>query len=85
MSAPFVGIDLGTTNSLVAYMDMGVPRVIPDAQGVPLLPSVLAVSESEEILVGRSAQDRLVTDPKNTVFSVKRLMGKGIEDVVQAF
>lgn len=81
MSAPVVGIDLGTTNSLIAYMDMGVPRVIPDAQGIPLLPSILAVNGSEEILVGRSAQDRLVTDPKNTVFSVKRLMGKGIEDV----
>ncbi len=81
MSAPVVGIDLGTTNSLIAYMDMGVPRVISDAQGAPLLPSILSVDESGEILVGRSARDRLVTDPKNTVFSVKRLMGKGIEDV----
>ena len=80
MSAPVVGIDLGTTNSLVAYMDMGVPRVISTTEGTPLLPSILSVDESGEILVGRSAQDRLVTDPKNTVFSVKRLMGKGIED-----
>ncbi len=80
MSAPVVGIDLGTTNSLIAYMDRGVPRVIPGPDGSRLFPSILAVDEAGEIVVGGTARERLVTDPKNTVFSVKRLMGKGMGD-----
>ena len=80
VSAPVVGIDLGTTNSLIAYMDRGVPRVIPGPDGAHLFPSILAVDEAGEILIGGTARDRLVTDPQNTIFSVKRLMGKGMGD-----
>ncbi len=75
-----VGIDLGTTNSLVAYMDGGFPRVIPDGEGRSLLPSVVAFT-SGGILVGEAAKRQLVRNPAGTVYSVKRLMGKGFEDV----
>ena len=81
--APIVGIDLGTTNSLVAYMDRGVPRVIPDPDSGPLVPSVVSVDEHDQVLVGKAGLERLVIDPHSTVFSVKRLMGRGIEDARQ--
>ena len=80
MSSRVVGIDLGTTNSLIAVMDLGVPRVIPGADGETLFPSVLSVNETGTVLVGKAARDRLLEDPKNTVFSVKRLMGRGAQD-----
>ena len=76
-----VGIDLGTTNSLVAIVENGVPRVIPGRDGSKLVPSVIHFEEGGEILVGNSGKTRLVADPKNTIFSIKRFMGKGIEDV----
>ena len=76
-----VGIDLGTTNSLVAYVKDGVPVVIRDRSGDGLVPSVVSVAADDTIYVGREAQRRLLTDAKRTVYSVKRFMGKGREDV----
>jgi len=76
-----VGIDLGTTNSLVAYVKDGAPVVIRDASGDALVPSVVSVGDGGSIHVGREAQRRLLTDARRTVYSVKRFMGKGREDV----
>jgi molecular chaperone DnaK len=76
-----VGIDLGTTNSLVAYVRDGVPRVIRDASGDALVPSVVSLGDDGTIFVGREAQRRLLTAPSRTVYSVKRFMGRGVEDV----
>jgi len=76
-----VGIDLGTTNSLVAYIKDGVPIVIRDQNGDGLVPSVVSVSQDNTIHVGREAQRRLLTDAARTAYSVKRFMGKGREDV----
>ena len=76
-----VGIDLGTTNSLVAYVDNGRPVVIRDDNGDALVPSVVSVGEDGTIYVGREAQRRLLTAPSRSVYSVKRFMGRGIEDV----
>jgi molecular chaperone DnaK len=76
-----VGIDLGTTNSLVAYVKDGVPIVIRDHGGDALVPSVVSVSQDNTIHVGREAQRRLLTDAARTAYSVKRFMGKGREDV----
>jgi molecular chaperone DnaK len=76
-----VGIDLGTTNSLVAFVKDGAPVVIADDKGDRLLPSVVSVSADGRIDVGREAQARLLTDAARTVYSVKRFMGKGIDDV----
>jgi molecular chaperone DnaK (HSP70) len=76
-----VGIDLGTTNSLVAYVRDGVPVVIRDASGDALVPSVASIGDDGTIFVGREAQRRLLTNPSRSVYSVKRFMGRGIEDV----
>ena len=76
-----VGIDLGTTNSLVAYVRDGVPVVIRDESGDGLVPSIVSVGTDGTIFVGREAQRRLLTAPASTVYSVKRFMGRGIEDV----
>jgi Fe-S protein assembly chaperone HscA len=76
-----VGIDLGTTNSLVAYVRDGAPRVIRDSSGDALVPSVVSLAEGGTIFVGREAQRRLLTAPGRTVYSVKRFMGRGVEDV----
>jgi chaperone protein DnaK len=77
-----IGIDLGTTNSLVAYVDekTGLPRVIPDAEGRTLLPSVVGFTTAG-IVVGEAAKRQLVRKPSSTVYSVKRFMGRGYEDV----
>ncbi|HEV8643246.1 MAG TPA: molecular chaperone DnaK [Methylomirabilota bacterium] len=77
-----IGIDLGTTNSLVGYVDekAGLPRVIPDAEGKTLLPSVVSFTPGG-ILVGEAAKRQLVRRPGSTVYSVKRFMGRGYEDV----
>ena len=76
-----VGIDLGTTNSLVAHVDAaGIPRVIPDAQGRRLLPSVVAYTPAG-IVVGETARRQLARNPARTIYSVKRFMGRGGEDV----
>jgi molecular chaperone DnaK len=76
-----VGIDLGTTNSLVAIMDMGAPRVIEGADGGRLLPSIVALRVDGDFAVGEPARDLLLTHPERSVYSVKRLMGKGAADV----
>jgi len=78
-----VGIDLGTTNSLVAYMDAqtGKPKCIPGPSGSTLCPSVVSLDADGSIIVGEPAQRRLLTQPERTIYSVKRLMGRGIADV----
>ncbi len=76
-----VGIDLGTTNSLVAYVKDGAPFVIRDKSGDGLVPSIVSAPTDGTIYVGREAQRRLLTDPRRTVYSAKRFMGKGIDDV----
>ncbi len=75
-----VGIDLGTTNSLVAWVDRGVPRVIPDGDGRALLPSVVAFTPGGT-LVGEPARRQLARNPGQTIYSVKRFMGQGYDDV----
>ncbi|MFI5102001.1 MAG: Fe-S protein assembly chaperone HscA [Terriglobales bacterium] len=76
-----VGIDLGTTNSLVAYMQGDSPVVIPGEDGLNLVPSVVALEENNEIIVGNAARRYLIETPERAVYSVKRLMGRGLEDV----
>jgi molecular chaperone DnaK len=76
-----VGIDLGTTNSLVAYVKDGVPIVVRDARGDALVPSVVSVAENDVVYVGREAERRLLTDAQRTAYSVKRFMGRGRDDV----
>jgi molecular chaperone DnaK len=76
-----VGIDLGTTNSLVAYVRDGVPHVIRDGSGDALVPSVVSIGEDGTFFVGREAQRRLLSAPSRSVYSVKRFMGRGIDDV----
>ncbi len=76
-----IGIDLGTTNSLAAYVKDGVPVVIRDDSGDGLVPSIVSIGDEGTIFVGREAQRRLLTSSSRTVYSVKRFMGRGIEDV----
>lgn len=76
-----VGIDLGTTNSLVAHMVLGTPKVILGADGDKLVPSVVSLKESGEIIVGNAARQELIDHPDRSIYSVKRLMGRGVEDV----
>src|SRR6266851_6452818 len=76
-----VGIDLGTTNSLVAFVKDGGPVVIRDRSGDGLVPSVVSDGGEGTVYVGHEAQRRLLTDANRTVYSIKRFMGKGIEDV----
>jgi molecular chaperone DnaK len=75
-----IGIDLGTTNSCVAIMEGGEPKVIPSPEGGRTTPSVVAFTESGERLVGQIAKRQSITNPLNTVFSIKRLMGRKYED-----
>ena len=75
-----VGIDLGTTNSVVAVMEGGEPVVIPTAEGARLLPSVVAITKTGERLVGQVAKRQSITNPENTIFSIKRLMGRKFTD-----
>src|ERR1700686_695440 len=76
-----VGIDLGTTNSLVAYMQGDSPVVIPGEDGLKLVPSVVALDEKNQIIVGNAARKYLIETPERPVYSVKRLMGRGVEDI----
>jgi molecular chaperone DnaK len=80
-SSRVVGIDLGTTNSLVAFMDLTGPVVIPSPEGAPIVPSVVSCTPEGEIVVGEEARRMLISHPERTVYSVKRLMGRGVEDV----
>jgi Fe-S protein assembly chaperone HscA len=76
-----IGIDLGTTNSLVAYMEKDRPVVIPGEDGSNLLPSVVALDENDQIVIGNPARKYLIETPERAVYSVKRLMGRGVEDI----
>ena len=78
-----VGIDLGTTNSLVAYMQGDSPVVIPGEDGLNLVPSVVALDDKNHIIVGNAARKYLIETPEQAVYSVKRLMGRGVEDIQQ--
>jgi molecular chaperone DnaK len=75
-----IGIDLGTTNSCVAIMEGGQPKVIENSEGARTTPSVVAYAEDGEILVGAPAKRQAVTNAKNTVFAVKRLIGRRFEE-----
>jgi molecular chaperone DnaK len=76
-----VGIDLGTTNSLAAFMQGDRPVVIPGDDGLNLVPSVVALDEHDQIVVGNSARKYLIETPERAVYSIKRLMGRGLEDI----
>src|SRR5262252_9267528 len=76
-----VGIDLGTTNSLVAFMQGETPVVIPGEDGSNLVPSVVALDEFDQIIVGNAARKYLIQTPERSVYSIKRLMGRGVEDI----
>jgi molecular chaperone DnaK len=78
--AKIIGIDLGTTNSVAAVMQGGEPVVIPSAEGERLVPSVVAMNKNNERLVGRVARNQAITNPQNTIFSVKRFMGRRADD-----
>jgi molecular chaperone DnaK (HSP70) len=81
MMGRIVGIDLGTTNSLVAYMDHGRPRIIADGSDARLVPSVVSIYADGRVEVGVAAKRRLLSRPQETIYSIKRFMGKGWEDV----
>ena len=78
--ARIIGIDLGTTNSCVAIMENGQPKVIENSEGARTTPSIVAYTEEGEILVGAPAKRQAVTNPKNTLFAVKRLIGRRFEE-----
>lgn len=75
-----IGIDLGTTNSVMAVIEGGEPVVIPNAEGERLTPSVVAITPSGERLVGRFAKRQAITNPENTIYSIKRFMGRRFDD-----
>src|SRR6266446_2136481 len=81
MAEKIIGIDLGTTNSVVAVMEGGDPVVIPNAEGGRTTPSVVAFTKDGERLVGQVAKRQAVTNPQNTIFSIKRFMGRRLEEV----
>jgi molecular chaperone DnaK len=80
--AKVIGIDLGTTNSVVAVMEGGTPAVIPNQEGSRLTPSVVAFTKDGETLVGQVAKRQAITNPENTVFSIKRFMGRRYDEVL---
>ena len=78
--AKVIGIDLGTTNSCVAVMEGGKAKVIENAEGARTTPSVVAFSTSGEVLVGQPAKRQAITNPENTIFAIKRLIGRRYDD-----
>src|SRR5947207_11308134 len=78
--AKVLGIDLGTTNSVVAIMEAGEPVVLENSEGARITPSVVAISKSGERLVGQVAKRQAITNPENTIYSIKRLMGRKFSD-----
>src|SRR5213083_2950681 len=81
--AKVIGIDLGTTNSVVAVVEGGTPTVIANQEGSRLTPSVAAFTKDGEILVGQVAKRQAITNPENTIFSIKRFMGRRYDEVLQ--
>ena len=77
-----IGVDLGTTNSCVAVMESGVPVIIPNAEGTFLTPSVVAINRNGERLVGEAARRQATINPENTIFSIKRFMGRKYDDPI---
>src|SRR4030067_271694 len=77
-----IGIDLGTTNSCMAVMEGGEPVVIPSAEGGRTVPSMVAIAKTGERLVGQIAKRQAVTNPENTISSIKRLMGRRFDDPI---
>eukprot|EP01035_Chromulina_nebulosa_P044883 gene44883-60802_t len=80
--AKVIGIDLGTTNSCVAVMDGGKPKVIENAEGARTTPSIVAFAKDGERLIGQPAKRQAVTNPESTVFAVKRLIGRRFDDPI---
>src|SRR4029077_12356073 len=80
--AKVIGIDLGTTNSCVAVMEGGKPKVIENSEGARTTPSVVAFTKEGERLVGQPAKRQAVTNPDNTIFAVKRLIGRRFDDPI---
>ncbi len=78
-----IGIDLGTTNSVVAVMEAGEPKVIVNEEGSRITPSVVAFTKDKEILVGQVAKRQAITNPENTIFSIKRFMGRNYDEVTE--
>src|SRR6187401_3728436 len=78
--AKVIGIDLGTTNSCVAVMEGASPKVIENAEGARTTPSIVAFNDDGEILVGQPAKRQAVTNPENTIFAIKRLIGRRYDD-----
>ena len=76
-----IGIDLGTTNSVVSVLEGGEPKVLANQEGNRLTPSVVAFTDQGETLVGEQAKRQAVTNPKNTVYSIKRFMGRRHSEV----
>lgn len=81
--AKIIGIDLGTTNSVVAIMEGGEPKVIPNAEGARTTPSVVAFAKNGERLVGQVAKRQAITNPENTIYSIKRFMGRRYAEVTE--
>ncbi|MEJ2048888.1 MAG: molecular chaperone DnaK [Calditrichota bacterium] len=81
MAKKVIGIDLGTTNSVVAVMEGGEPVVIPNSEGARTTPSVVGFTKTGEVLVGAPAKRQMITNPENTVYSIKRFMGRRMEEV----
>src|SRR5712664_3073601 len=81
MANKVIGIDLGTTNSVVAVMEGGQPTVIVNQEGARLTPSVVGLTKDGERLVGQVAKRQAVTNPENTIFSIKRFMGRKFDEV----
>ncbi|MDO7573031.1 MAG: Hsp70 family protein, partial [Pseudomonadales bacterium] len=80
--AKIIGIDLGTTNSCVAVLDGGASKIIENSEGDRTTPSVVAYTDDDETLVGQSAKRQAVTNPNNTLFAIKRLIGRQFDDEV---
>src|SRR6266511_5150448 len=79
--AKIIGVDLGTTNSVVAIMEGGEPKVIPNEEGGRTTPSVVAFTKTGERPVGQVAKNQAITNPENTIFSIKRFMGRRFDEV----
>ena len=83
MAKKIIGIDLGTTNSVVSFMEAGTAKVIPNQEGANTTPSIVAFTKDNERLVGAVAKRQAVTNPENTVFSAKRFIGKKFSEVAK--